>query len=875
MGLVACGTCSHPVPDGARFCPACGSGVAKADSVLEERRVVTVLFADLVGYTALAEHLDPERVKRLVEACFERLVSDIEAFGGRVDKLLGDAIVALFGAPVAHEDDAERAVRAALRMQDTLDRFVVETGADPPIRMRVGLNTGEVLVGMLAGSDYTAMGDVVNTASRLQSLAPPGGVLAGAATIALCPPNIRREPFGITRLRGRDQDEQSWLVVAADAAGLRPVRCDVAFVGRIHERALLDAALQLVRGGHSGVVSIIGEAGSGKSRLADELVQPLESEAIVVRTGCAPYGDTNVWAPIVAGLASMFGIDADASAAEVSTVIRARAAELWGLGPQDDALPRFLDVVGHLLGHPSPLDKLDAAGARDAVQVTLTEMVRRHAQTKMTVLVVDNLQWAEPALRDQLGVIVRTLSELPFLLVTTQRPDGGIVWPPPLERPLVLQVPLGPLSRDDARALVRGILEQAGSEHTERTVTDLVARRRQPAVPRRAGEPGGDVRRRRPAGLAARPHRGPHRPAAGAAAGHRRQRRGARDRRLDRRLVRFAHAMGQEFRVRDLDELAADGLLDVDGKWWRFRSAVVREVAYQTLTKRVRAQRHAGIAAVMTERGASIDDIAHHAATAAELLAELGTVDGVDPSITARAVQALREAAVAAVETGRHESAVRHASRALDLHPPDPTVQRWLLLVRAEAELERRNFAQAMADAEEVLAGALAAGDEIQEGEARRRLGSVAQMQGDLDTARRSSARPSTCSAPQATRSAWRARCGRVASPRCSAARSTTHDGCSARRWRSTVASTTSAGTPGRTRTWRGCRSPAGRSTRPRWSWRRPSTASPTSATPTACCGPTACSPSSSTSSGASTRPRRWRRPSRATPGAGPTAGRG
>src|SRR4051812_43420788 len=174
MVMVACATCSHPVPAGARFCPSCGTALVKADVALEERRVVTVLFADLVGYTSLAEHLDPERVKRLVESCFERLVADIEQFGGRVDKLLGDAIVALFGAPVAHEDDAERAVRAGLRMHDTLARFVEERGADQ-LQMRVGINTGEVLVGILAGSDYTAMGDVVNTASRLQALAPPGG----------------------------------------------------------------------------------------------------------------------------------------------------------------------------------------------------------------------------------------------------------------------------------------------------------------------------------------------------------------------------------------------------------------------------------------------------------------------------------------------------------------------------------------------------------------------------------------------------------------------------------------------------------------------------------------------------------------------------
>ncbi len=734
--MVACATCSHPVPAGARFCPSCGTAVAKADVALEERRIVTVLFADLVGYTALAEHLDPEKVKRLVESCFERLVADIDRFGGRVDKLLGDAIVALFGAPVAHEDDAERAVRAALRMQGTLDRYVLETQADQ-LRMRIGINTGEVLVGTLAGSDYTAMGDVVNTASRLQALAPPGGVLAGSATIALCPPSIHRERFGVTRIRGREQDEQSWLVTGADPAGVRPVRCDGPFVGRRHERALLEAAVQLVRNGHSGVVSIIGEAGAGKSRLADEIIEPLEGEAIVLRTACAPYGDGNVWAPVVTSLAALFGVDTDTSPSEIDGAVSTRATELWGLAPDDPEVRRYLDVIRFLLAHDSSLDRLDAAGARDAVLVTLTEMVRRHAQTRMTVMFVDNLHWADQTLRDHLGVIVRSLSDLPLLVITAQRPDVGLVWPPQVERPLVLQVPLGPLGIEDSTALVCSILESVGAEITDRGVATIVERG--------GGNPlflvelaglaatcGTELPGSLRALIAARIDQlpAPQRAIIDNAAVL-----GTAD--SVGSLARFAQAMGQDFRQRDLDELAADGLLDVEGKWWRFRSAVVREVVYQTLTKRVRAQRHAGVAAVMADRGASIDDVAHHAATAAELLAELGSVDGISPSITGHAVRALLEAATAAVETGRFETAVRAASRGLDLHPSDPRMERALLLVRSEAELERRNFAQASADADEVLAAALAKGDRVDEGEARRRLGSVAQMQGDLPTARR------------------------------------------------------------------------------------------------------------------------------------------
>ena len=182
-GAVTCPSCRADVPAGARFCADCGQDLRLRG---DERRIVTVLFADLVGYTTLSETRDPEQVKNLIDGCFERLVADIDAFGGRVDKIIGDAIVALFGAPTAHEDDAERAVRAALRMQETLAAHTAELDVD--IRMRVGVNTGEVLVGALrAGGDYTAMGDVVNTANRLQAAAAAG---RGARR----PGDLRRHP---------------------------------------------------------------------------------------------------------------------------------------------------------------------------------------------------------------------------------------------------------------------------------------------------------------------------------------------------------------------------------------------------------------------------------------------------------------------------------------------------------------------------------------------------------------------------------------------------------------------------------------------------------------------------------------------------------
>src|SRR5205823_7674024 len=154
---MTCPSCGNSLPERARFCPGCGQSIVTVGTRGDERRVVSVVFADLVGFTTLSEAMDPEQVKNLVDSCFERLAADITAFGGRVDKIVGDAIVALFGAPVAHEDDAERAVRAALRMQGTVGVYAVARNV--PFQVRIGVNTGEVLVGALrAGGDYTAMG---------------------------------------------------------------------------------------------------------------------------------------------------------------------------------------------------------------------------------------------------------------------------------------------------------------------------------------------------------------------------------------------------------------------------------------------------------------------------------------------------------------------------------------------------------------------------------------------------------------------------------------------------------------------------------------------------------------------------------------------
>src|SRR3954447_26836079 len=239
---MTCPACGVPVPAGARFCPECGQRLI---IVADERRLVTVLMADLVGFTALSAGSDPEQVKRLVDACFEALVGDIVDFGGRLDKIVGDEIVAQFGAPVAHEDDAERAVRAALRMHETLAALAPDVGIR--VHMRVGVNTGEVLVGsMRAGGDPTVMGDVVNTAQRLEKLAAPGEVIVGPGTYAATRDVIQYEALGPQGLRGRDAPVEAYRAVATlTRPGRRRAHERSPFIGRDAELGALAHVLSM------------------------------------------------------------------------------------------------------------------------------------------------------------------------------------------------------------------------------------------------------------------------------------------------------------------------------------------------------------------------------------------------------------------------------------------------------------------------------------------------------------------------------------------------------------------------------------------------------------------------------------------------------
>src|SRR5688572_9064829 len=279
-----CPGCGAAAPPEARFCMSCGTQLDQvaaagppapraAEQPPEERRQVTVLFADLSGYTAVAERMDPEAVKALIDRVLMRLGAEVERYGGTVDKYIGDNVMAIFGAPVAHEDDEERAVRAGLGMQAAMGDVNENLPDGVHFDLRVGVNTGEVLAGAV-GEDYTVVGDTVNVAARLQSAARPGSVTVGERTMRASRGAVRYAQLEALELKGKSEPVPAWeaLDVVEHAVGREAPARVAPLVGRAQELSTLEAIFERVereRAPH--LVTLVGEAGVGKSRVLREL----------------------------------------------------------------------------------------------------------------------------------------------------------------------------------------------------------------------------------------------------------------------------------------------------------------------------------------------------------------------------------------------------------------------------------------------------------------------------------------------------------------------------------------------------------------------------------------------------------------------------
>jgi class 3 adenylate cyclase/tetratricopeptide (TPR) repeat protein len=413
----------------------------------EQRRPVTVVFADIVGFTSLSERLDPEEVRDVTAACFGRLVEEIVRRGGTVDKFIGDAVMALFGTPIAHEDDAGRAVDAALAMQAALGEINGELERDHGLRLelRIGVNTGEVVAGVreVGGfQDGTVIGDTVNTASRLQTSAAPGSVLVGEMTARLSRHLFELEPMPPLTLRGKAEPVQAFRAVGpldtlpiANAATLP-------LVGRTKELAALTDRVEKLEQGEGGVVVIAGEPGSGKSRLLTELRRLVEVRP-GIRLGEAhatPYGAGQTvrlyaswaWAFFAEELTELATARATASTTygpteQIGDAVDVTLARLTARLEQLE-VPEALPFLCFLLELPAPAsaaylnDLAEEEIHRRGVRA-IGKLHARLAQERPCIVSVDDLHWANPTILDFLAAASELTTRVPLLLVMSFRAD--------------------------------------------------------------------------------------------------------------------------------------------------------------------------------------------------------------------------------------------------------------------------------------------------------------------------------------------------------------------------------------------------------------------------------------------------------------------
>ncbi len=423
---------------------------AEAGATEGERRPVTVLFADLAGFTPLSERLDPEDLAALVDRCLRSMSDAIYRYEGTVDKYIGDCVMALFGAPVAHEDDPERAVRTALDMVDRIARISVEVGSarradgDPPLlSLRVGVNTGMVVAGAVGADrrrEYTVLGDAVNVAARLQTAAAENQVVVGEPTYRLARHVAAFEPLGEVALKGKSEPLSAYRVLGLlpeprSPRGLETHALAAPLIGRDDELEQLFAAFDRALRGGAQVVSLIGEAGAGKTRLQREFFSRLEDEGrlaaagvAVRRAACSSLGE-EVYGVLAALLRDAYGL----SPREPEDVAKAKIARgLAAVGQDADEIARSAPLVGHVLGidYGDPrLRYIEPEQLKRQLFLIVRDLLERRLRQGPFVLVVEDLHWADAASVELLRFLVDRLGDRPVMLLLTHRPsfEGGQV----------------------------------------------------------------------------------------------------------------------------------------------------------------------------------------------------------------------------------------------------------------------------------------------------------------------------------------------------------------------------------------------------------------------------------------------------------------
>ena len=467
--MTRCPACGRENPAGSRFCNACGQPVAAATpDAREERRIVTILFADLEGFTARAEQLDAEDVRDILSRYHTCLRNEIEAFGGTVEKFIGDAVMAVFGAPVAHGDDPERGVRAAFAIRSAVTEMNrADTQLD--LRVRIAVNTGEAIVALGAKTELgeaLVAGDVVNTASRLQTSAPTDGILVGEETFRCTRAIVDYEEVEPLTVKGKRAPVQAWLATAVHREPGERTSNAAPVVGRVHERAVLRRIFDgVVAERRPHVVTVIADAGIGKTRLAAEFTPALEEEGVrVLRGRSLPYGAATLYGPFAQQAKVFAGIFASDDLASGRDKLRAAVAALPDVDASADAIEHLAALLGMSAGDGEVTD-------RNILFLAARRFVESLARAAPTALVFEDLHWADEGTLDLVEMLAARVRDVPLMLLVLARPElldmrrgwgGGL--------PAYTALPLQALAHDDAVALAEQLLGPSAAGTAKRLV---------------------------------------------------------------------------------------------------------------------------------------------------------------------------------------------------------------------------------------------------------------------------------------------------------------------------------------------------------------------------------------------------------------------
>src|SRR5438309_1665684 len=461
---VTCPKCTAEMPVEFSYCGKCGTRLLPPEA--SETRQVTVLFADISGFTALAERLDPEELHENMRTAWDAIAAEIRATGGLIEKYIGDAVVAVFGAVGDEPDHPERAQRAALAILGALDRenarIAERTGRY--LALRVGVNTGLAMAGAIGDkeSEFGVLGDAVNVAARLEQAAEPGEILVGDATYRLTPGLFTYEPHPPVAAKGKTAPRVGWRLLREETA-VASDRRRTPLVGRDGEIALLLGALDDALASKGRIVSIVGEAGLGKTRLVDEvLADPRALGARVARARCSPYDSHRAYGAIADLLRRALAIGASAP---TEIAHRTITETLPGLEPETTKL------VLAALGYGLTLPPLSGDTRRKLLDRAIRDLILRVARTQPVILAITDVQWSDTASQAVLTAIAPALANTAALVITTYRPE---LTPPWTTARGHLQLRLGPLDESSCATLLASLLP-AGALPKE-AIADVVAR---------------------------------------------------------------------------------------------------------------------------------------------------------------------------------------------------------------------------------------------------------------------------------------------------------------------------------------------------------------------------------------------------------------